>query len=152
MGATGGYPRCSTDKQDLTAQHQQLAALGVPTVRIYLDKGLTGTSRARPRLDQALAAVRDGDTLTVTKLDRLARSVPDALDILGQLSDRGVRFALGNSVYDWQDPFARMFLQILPREVRSEGQGQPPRSRSPPGSGRCPGRRSAGRPHCPLPR
>jgi DNA invertase Pin-like site-specific DNA recombinase len=39
--------------------------------------------------------------------------VPDALDILGQLSARGVRFALGGSVYDWNDPFARMFLQIL---------------------------------------
>jgi DNA invertase Pin-like site-specific DNA recombinase len=39
--------------------------------------------------------------------------VPDALDILGQLSARGVRFALGGSVYDWDDPFARMFLQIL---------------------------------------
>jgi hypothetical protein len=44
---------------------------------------------------------------------RLARSVPDALDILSHLSGRGVRFALGSSVYDWQDPFARMFLQIL---------------------------------------
>jgi DNA invertase Pin-like site-specific DNA recombinase len=113
MGANVGYARCSTTRQDLTAQREQLAALGVPPDRVYLDKGLTGTSRARPGLDQALAAVRDGDTLTVTKLDRLARSVPDALDILGQLSDRGVRFALGNSVYDWQDPFARMFLQIL---------------------------------------
>ncbi len=39
--------------------------------------------------------------------------MPDALDILGQLSARGVRFALGGSVYDWNDPFARMFLQIL---------------------------------------
>ena len=108
-----GYARCSTLAQDLTAQRQALAALGVPADRIYLDKGLTGTSRARPGLDQALAAVREGDTLTVTKLDRLARSVPDALDILTCLSARGVRFALGGSVYDWNDPFARMFLQIL---------------------------------------
>jgi len=113
VGANVGYARCSTDKQDLTAQRQQLAALGVPASRIYLDKGLTGSSRARPGLDQALAAVRDGDTFTVTKLDRLARSVPDALDILGQLSGRDVRFALGSSVYDWQDPFARMFLHVL---------------------------------------
>jgi DNA invertase Pin-like site-specific DNA recombinase len=60
-----------------------------------------------------VTAVRAGDTLTVTKLDRLARSVPNALDILGQLSARGVRFALGASCYDWDDPFARMFLQIL---------------------------------------
>ena len=108
-----GYARCSTLAQDLTAQRQALAALGVTADRVYLDKGLTGTSRARPGLDQALAAVREGDTLAVTKLDRLARSVPDALDILGQLSARGVRFALGGSVYDWDDPFARMFLQIL---------------------------------------
>ena len=113
MGANVGYARCSTDKQDLTAQRQQLTALGVFEERIYLDKGLTGTSRARPGLDQALAAVRGGDTFTVTKLDRLARSVPDALEILSHLSDRGVLFALGSSVYDWQDPFARMFLQIL---------------------------------------
>jgi DNA invertase Pin-like site-specific DNA recombinase len=108
-----GYARCSTLAQDLTAQRQALAALGVPADRVYLDKGLTGTSRARPGLGQALAAVREGDTLTVTKLDRLARSVPDALDILNHLSARGVRFALGGSVYDWTDPFARMFLQIL---------------------------------------
>jgi DNA invertase Pin-like site-specific DNA recombinase len=111
--ATIGYARCSTLAQDLTAQRQALASLGVPPDRIYLDKGLTGTSRARPGLDQALAAVREGDTLTVTKLDRLARSVPDALDILNHLSARSVRFALGGSAYDWNDPFARMFLQIL---------------------------------------
>ena len=113
MGVNVGYARCSTTSQDLTAQREQLAALGVPADRVYLDKGLTGTARARPGLDQALAAVRDGDTFTVTKLDRLARSVPDALAILTQLSDRGVKFALGGSIYDWHDPMARMFLQIL---------------------------------------
>ena len=78
MGEFVGYARCSTVLQDLTAQRQALAELGVPDDRIYLDKGLTGTSRARPGLDQALAAVRFGDTLVVPKLDRLARSVPDA--------------------------------------------------------------------------
>ena len=62
MGVNVGYARCSTTSQDLTAQRQALAALGVPADRVYLDKGLTGTSRARPGLDQALAAVRDGDT------------------------------------------------------------------------------------------
>ncbi|MGH3622197.1 MAG: recombinase family protein [Sciscionella sp.] len=46
--------------------------------RHNLDHGLTGTNRRRPGLDQALAAVRAGDTLVVPKLDRLARSVPDA--------------------------------------------------------------------------
>jgi DNA invertase Pin-like site-specific DNA recombinase len=73
-----GYARCSTDEQDLTAQQQRLTELGVSPERIYLDHELTGTNRARPGLDQALAAVRAGDTLVVPKLDRLARSVPDA--------------------------------------------------------------------------
>ena len=73
-----GYARCSTDKQDLAAQHDALLKLGVAADRIYTDKGLTGTNRDRPGLDQALAAVRSGDTLVVPKLDRLARSVPDA--------------------------------------------------------------------------
>ena len=56
-----GYARCSTDKQDLSAQRQALLELGVAEDLIYTDHGLTGTNRARPGLDQALAAVRDGD-------------------------------------------------------------------------------------------
>jgi DNA invertase Pin-like site-specific DNA recombinase len=73
-----GYARCSTDKQDLAAQRAALEELGVASDRVYVDHGLSGTTRARPGLDQALAAVRAGDTLVVPKLDRLARSVPDA--------------------------------------------------------------------------
>ncbi len=59
-----GYARCSTDKQDLTAQRVMLEELGVAPDRIYMDRGFTGTTRARPGLDQALAAVRAGDTLS----------------------------------------------------------------------------------------
>lgn len=75
-----GYARCSTDQQDLTAQRDGLAALGVADNRVYVDHGLTGTNRERPGLREALAACREGDTLVVTKLDRLARSLPDASD------------------------------------------------------------------------
>ena len=78
-----GYARCSTDAQDLTAQRDALTALGVQPARVYTDHGLTGTSRARPGLRDVLAACRAGDTLVVTKLDRLARSLPDARDIAG---------------------------------------------------------------------
>ena len=45
------YERCSTDRRDLTAQRQALAELGVAPERIYTDKGLTGTDRARASLD-----------------------------------------------------------------------------------------------------
>lgn len=56
-----GYARCSTDKQDLAVQQQELLKLGVAADRIYTDKGFTGTNRERPGLDQALAAVSSGD-------------------------------------------------------------------------------------------
>lgn len=108
-----GYARCSTDRQDLTAQKQALENLGVAPDRIYTDHGLTGTNRARPGLDQAIAAVRAGDTLVVPKLDRLARSVPDARAIAEQLAERDVKLALGASVYDPSDPMGKMFFNIL---------------------------------------
>jgi DNA invertase Pin-like site-specific DNA recombinase len=116
-----GYARCSTDKQDLTAQQATLTELGVSPDRIYTDRGLTGTNRARPGLDQALAAVRAGDTLVVPKLDRLARSVPDARNIADSLAARGVRLALGSSVYDPTDPMGKMFFNILATFAEFEG-------------------------------
>ncbi|MFC0342498.1 recombinase family protein [Paracoccus niistensis] len=108
-----GYVRCSTDKQDLAAQRAALETLGVAPDRVYVDHGLSGTSRARPGLDQALAAVRAGDTLVVSKLDRLARSVPAARAIADQLLSRGVKLQLGSSVHDPHDPMGRMFCNIL---------------------------------------
>ena len=107
-----GYARCSTDRQDLDAQRQALLALGVAEDRIYTDHGLTGTTRARP-VDQALAAVREGDTLVVPKLDRLARSVPDARAIADRLRERDVKLALGRALYDPGDPMGKLFFNIL---------------------------------------
>lgn len=89
--------------------------------RIYTDHGLSGTNRSRPGLDQALAAVRVGDTLVVPKLDRLARSVPDARTIADSLMARGVRLALGSSVYDPIDPMGKMFFNILATFAEFEG-------------------------------
>ncbi|GBR09097.1 MULTISPECIES: recombinase family protein [Acetobacter] len=108
-----GYARCSTDRQDLTAQRNALTKLGVKPDRIYTDHGFTGTHRARPGLDQALAAVREGDTLVVPKLDRLARSVPDARAIGEELARRGVRLQLGATVHDPTDPMGKLFFNIL---------------------------------------
>ena len=87
--------------------------LGVVEDRVYTDHGLTGTNRARPGLDQALAAVRAGDTLVVPKLDRLARSVPDARAIADRLRERGVKLALDRARYDPGDPMGKMFFNIL---------------------------------------
>lgn len=95
--------------------------LGVSPERIYTDKGLTGSSRQRPGLDQALAAVCRGDTLVVPKLDRLARSVPDAREIADALQARGVKLALGASLYDPEDPVGKMFFNVLATFAEFEG-------------------------------
>src|SRR3984885_4379267 len=108
-----GYARCSTERQDLTAQRRTLRGLGVSGDRVYLDHGLTGRNRSRPRLQQALAAVREGDTRVVPKLDRLARSVPDARAIGDSLAARGVRLSVAGTVYDPHDPMGKMFFNIL---------------------------------------
>jgi len=108
-----GYARCSTDEQDLTVQREGLASLGVTLDRIYVDHGLTGSNRERPGLREALAACRDGDTLVVTKLDRLARSLPDARAIADELTTRRVRLSLGGAVYDPTDPVGRLLFNVL---------------------------------------
>ena len=113
QGVRVGYARCSTEKQDLVAQTDALRALGVTEEQIYTDHGLTGRHRKRPGLDQALAAVRAGDTLVVAKLDRLARSVPDARAIADELKAKGVKLQLGSSVRDPDDPMGKMFFNIL---------------------------------------
>ena len=108
-----GYARVSTVEQDLAVQRAGLEHLGVDPDRIYVDHGLTGTTRARPGLREALAACRSGDSLVVTKLDRLARSLPDARDIADELTARQVKLNLGGSVYDPTDAIGRLLFNVL---------------------------------------
>lgn len=108
-----GYARVSTIEQDLTVQRDALMALGVEERNIHVDHGLTGTNRARPGLREALAACREGDTLVVSKLDRLARSLPDARDIADELAAKGVRLSLRGSLYDPTDPVGRLLFHVL---------------------------------------
>jgi DNA invertase Pin-like site-specific DNA recombinase len=116
-----GYARCSSLGQENAVQRAELVSLGVPEPRIYTDEGYPGTNSGRPGLDQALAAVQEGDTFVVTKLDRLAGSVPDALDLMTRLSSRGVKFAIGGRLYDWEDPSGRMFFSVLVTIAEFEG-------------------------------
>jgi len=112
-GARIGYARCSTVAQDTEIQRAALAGYGVPAGRVYADEGFTGTNTGRPGLDQALAAVHAGDTLIVPRLDRFARSVPDARSLADLIISRGARLQIGSAVYDPADPFGKMFFNIL---------------------------------------
>ncbi|KGJ72282.1 hypothetical protein GY21_16480 [Cryobacterium roopkundense] len=108
-----GYACLSTNEQDLTAQQNALERLGVRPNLIYTDHGLTGTNRARPGLREALAACRGGDTLVVAKLDRLARSLRDAKDIIDELTAKDVKLSIGGSVHDPNDPVGRLLFNVL---------------------------------------
>jgi DNA invertase Pin-like site-specific DNA recombinase len=78
--------------------------------RIYVDHGLTGINRDRPGLREAMAACRSGDMLVVAKLDRFARSVTDARDIVDELTRQQVKLNIGGSVDDRTDPLGRLLF------------------------------------------
>ena len=108
-----GSARVSTNDQDLTAQKNALMALGATPEKTFTDQGLTGANRARPGLREALTACQDGDTLVVTKLDRLARSLRDAEDIVDELTRREVKLSIGGSIHDPTDPVGRLLFNVL---------------------------------------
>lgn len=84
-----GYARVSTDDQNLDLQRDALATAGCE--QIY-EETASGKNSDRPELEHCLKALRAGDTLIVWRLDRLGRSVPDLVRIVGDLEQRGIGF------------------------------------------------------------
>lgn len=84
-----GYARVSTAKQDLDRQIEALASAGVQRDRIYVDKK-SGATVDRPGLRAVLEYARDGDVIVVHTLDRLGRTVRDTLNMIHELSERGI--------------------------------------------------------------
>ena len=84
-----GYARVSTAKQDLDRQVEALAAAGIAQNQIYVDKK-SGATTNRPGLQALLQYARDGDVIVVHTLDRLGRTVRDTLNLIHELTDRGV--------------------------------------------------------------
>ncbi len=88
-GVDLGYARVSTVKQDLDRQIEALMEAGIARDRIYLDKK-SGATVERPGLHAVLGYARDGDVIVVHTLDRLGRTVRDTLNLIHELSERGV--------------------------------------------------------------
>jgi len=84
-----GYARVSTAKKDLDRQVDALHQAGIAPERIYLDKK-SGATTDRPGLQAALAYARNGDVIVVHTLDRLGRTVHDTLNLIHELTERGV--------------------------------------------------------------
>lgn len=106
-----GYARVSTDDQDLTSQRAELQASGCS--RIFAEK-VSGTHTRRPELARMIDHLRAGDVVTVTRLDRLARSTRDLLDIAEQLQAKGA--GLRSLAEPWADtttPAGRMVLTVF---------------------------------------
>jgi DNA invertase Pin-like site-specific DNA recombinase len=106
-----GYARVSTDGQTLDAQLEVLKAAGCE--KIFREK-ITGGTADRAQLARLLAVIDQGDVLIVTRLDRLARSTRDLLNIIGAVAERGASFrSLGDSWADTTTPHGRLMLTVL---------------------------------------
>ncbi|MDT0264247.1 recombinase family protein [Jatrophihabitans lederbergiae] len=105
-----GYARVSTTDQHPDAQTDALTAAGC--VEIFTDRA-SGTLARRPALDEALKYLRTGDTLIITKLDRLGRSVKNLKDLADQLQDAGVALRVLSQGIDTSTPGGRLFFHLL---------------------------------------
>jgi len=109
--AVYGYARVSTNGQDLGAQVAELQASGCGN--IYKEKA-SGAKTDRPALAKLIRRLEDGDVLLVTRLDRLARSTRDLLNILAEIGKRGAGFrSLKDAWADTTTPHGRLMLTVL---------------------------------------
>ncbi len=106
-----GYARVSTDGQSVDAQVKALRAAGAEKV---FRETASGARSNRRELARALRAVGDGDTLLVTRLDRLARSTRDLLNTLDAIAKAGAGFrSLADAWADTTTPHGRLMLTVL---------------------------------------
>ncbi|MDF1685052.1 MAG: recombinase family protein [Legionellaceae bacterium] len=105
-----GYARVSTQAQDAALQLDALKAAGCS--RIYEEK-LSGASKNRPELTHCLAALREGDTLTVWRLDRLGRSLKDLVQIVSDLESQNINFKSLTEAIDTSTAGGKLIFHIF---------------------------------------
>lgn len=111
MSAVVGYARVSTGQQDYSSQVEHLQAAGATKVFMEKRSGLDGN---RPALNECLSYLREGDTLLITKLDRLARSTADLYRIVSSLDEEGIAFkVLDDAAIDTSTRTGKLVMGIL---------------------------------------
>jgi DNA invertase Pin-like site-specific DNA recombinase len=106
-----GYARVSTSGQTVSMQREQLQAAGCTAI---FGETASGASGHRVELARAMAALGEGDVLVVTRLDRLARSTRDLLEIVASIEARGARLrSLAEAWADTATPAGRLMLTVL---------------------------------------
>lgn len=111
-GLLVGYARVSTLDQDPRLQIDALIAAGVDDRHLFEER-VSGASSNRPKLQEALNFLKEGDVLVVWKLDRLGRSLKDLLGIVQQLKERGVGFKSLTEGIDTTSPGGMLILHIF---------------------------------------
>jgi len=106
-----GYARVSTTDQDLTVQIHALKAAGCGMIR--KEKASGTTTKGRVELAAILDFIREGDTLVVTRIDRLARSIADLQDIVRTLKARGAGLRATEQPIDTTTAAGKCFLDML---------------------------------------
>jgi DNA invertase Pin-like site-specific DNA recombinase len=106
-----GYARVSTTDQDLSVQEAALRAAGCTIIRAEKKSG--SRRDGRTELAILLDFLRPGDTLVVTRIDRLARSVKDLQDIVFELKQRGVALRATEQPVDTATAAGKAFLDML---------------------------------------
>ena len=107
-----GYARVSTTDQDLTAQLEALKAASAAP--IYREK-VSGVRADRPQLAKLMAALKAGDIVVVTKLDRLGRSTRELLDLIDRIGKAGASFrSIGDPLWDTSSAQGRRCWPVLP--------------------------------------
>ncbi|PIC63151.1 resolvase [Sporosarcina sp. P13] len=106
-----GYARVSGTSQDLEGQIEELKEKGHCTT-IYSEK-FTGTSKDRKEFQRLIGKLEAGDTLTVTKLDRFARTAEDGISLIKELMRKGVRVHIINMGIVEDTKYGRLMLTIL---------------------------------------
>ena len=107
-----GYARVSTEGQTLAGQEAALREAGA--AKVFAEKVSGARAEGRKALAKALAILEPGDVLLVTRLDRLARSTRDLLNVLAQIADKGAGFkSLADTWADTTSPHGRLMLTVL---------------------------------------
>ncbi|MCA9962688.1 MAG: recombinase family protein [Anaerolineales bacterium] len=105
-----GYARVSTKNQDLSLQLDALEKIGCQ--KIYQEK-ITGTTRERPQLKKLLEQLREGDVVVVWKLDRLARSLKDLVNLVNEIQEKGVGLQSLNDHIDTTTPQGKLTFHLF---------------------------------------
>ncbi|KUJ74541.1 DNA invertase [Thiomicrospira sp. XS5] len=105
-----GYARVSTQDQNLELQQDALEKEGCE--QTFQEK-ITGKNKERPELETCMKMLRDGDVLVVWKLDRLARSLKDLIEIVSELESRGVGFKSLTESIDTTSPGGKLIFHIF---------------------------------------